>query len=101
MQVRDVPDAVRLALQREAEARGQSLQAFLLEVLEREARNVRNRQAARTDQPLRLKGIGPVDVVGLVEQGHDERDRQIMEAAVGASEADAAIEQSSAVDDRR
>lgn len=48
MQVRDVPDAVRLALVREAESRGQSLQMFLLDVLEREASNARNRDFLRS-----------------------------------------------------
>lgn len=43
IQVRDVPDAVRDALAAEAESRGQSLQVFLSEVLEREARLARNR----------------------------------------------------------
>ncbi|TNC28614.1 FitA-like ribbon-helix-helix domain-containing protein [Amycolatopsis alkalitolerans] len=35
--VRDVPDDVKAALAREARARGQSLQAFLLGVLKRQA----------------------------------------------------------------
>ena len=43
IQVRDVPDDVRAALAAEATARGQSLQVFLSEVLEREARMSRNR----------------------------------------------------------
>lgn len=43
IQVRDVSAAVRDALAAEAEARGQSLQVFLSEVLEREARLARNR----------------------------------------------------------
>jgi len=43
IQVRDVPDAVRDALSAEADARGQSLQVFLQEVLAREARLAGNR----------------------------------------------------------
>jgi hypothetical protein len=42
--IRDVPDEVKNALAREARARGQSLQAFLLGVLTRQAGFSRNRQ---------------------------------------------------------
>ncbi len=48
VQVRDVPDSVRRALMREAQSRGQSLQVFLLEVLEREAADATNRDFLRT-----------------------------------------------------
>ncbi|TAM67680.1 MAG: hypothetical protein EPN48_13740 [Microbacteriaceae bacterium] len=42
IQIRDVPEQVRRALADEAETRGQSLQAYLLAVLERESSNARN-----------------------------------------------------------
>ncbi len=42
MQIRDVPDEVRDALAERARERGQSLQAFLLAVVEAEARRARN-----------------------------------------------------------
>jgi antitoxin FitA len=42
--VRDVPEDVKSALAREARERGQSLQAFLLTVLMRQADFARNRQ---------------------------------------------------------
>lgn len=42
LQIRDVPDDVRDALFERARARGQSLQAFLLSLVEAEARRSRN-----------------------------------------------------------
>ncbi len=42
LQIRDVPDDVRQALADRARARGQSLQAFLLSLVEDEARRSRN-----------------------------------------------------------
>lgn len=44
MTIRDVPDDVRDVLAREARQRGQSLQAFLLGILNRQAAFGRNRQ---------------------------------------------------------
>ncbi|WP_026818188.1 FitA-like ribbon-helix-helix domain-containing protein [Arthrobacter castelli] len=42
LQIRDVPDDVRQALSERARARGQSLQAFLLSLVEEEARRSAN-----------------------------------------------------------
>lgn len=42
LQIRDVPDDVRRALAERARARGQSLQAFLLSLVEDEARRSAN-----------------------------------------------------------
>lgn len=53
IQVRDVPADVREALAREARSRGESLQAYLLEVLEREARAARNRATLSTWSPIK------------------------------------------------
>jgi len=54
LQIRDVPEEVRDALAERARARGQSLQAFLLSVIQDEARRSRHaslldRFADRTD----------------------------------------------------
>ncbi len=46
IQVRDVPEKIRDDLARAAKAEGKSLQAFLRDVLEREARKARNREFA-------------------------------------------------------
>jgi antitoxin FitA len=42
LQIRDVPEEVRDALTAQARARGQSLQAFLLELVERQAGRLYN-----------------------------------------------------------
>jgi plasmid stability protein len=42
LQIRDVPDEIRDTLAARAGERGQSMQAFLLEIVEREARLMRN-----------------------------------------------------------
>jgi hypothetical protein len=54
LQIRDVPEEVRDVLAERARARGQSLQAFLLNLVEAEAKRARNaavlaRFAGRTD----------------------------------------------------
>jgi antitoxin FitA len=43
LQIRDVPDDVRDALAERARERGQSLQAYLLDMVEADARRARNR----------------------------------------------------------
>lgn len=48
LQIRDVSEDVRDALTTQAKARGQSLQAYLLELVETQARRLRN--AALLDQ---------------------------------------------------
>ncbi|MGW0214856.1 FitA-like ribbon-helix-helix domain-containing protein [Micromonospora chokoriensis] len=45
LQIRDVPEEVRDALAAQAKARGQSLQAYLLELVETQARRLRNTAA--------------------------------------------------------
>jgi hypothetical protein len=61
IQVRDVPEDVRDALVIQAKARGQSLQAYLLELVETQARRLRNtavldRFAGRSDGTRSLPG---------------------------------------------
>jgi hypothetical protein len=51
IQVRDVPDAVSVALSREAAGQGKTLQEFLLDLLEREASSARHREFARSLVP--------------------------------------------------
>lgn len=55
--VRDVPDDVRDVLAQQARERGQSLQAYLLAVLRRQATFSRNRQLlAEIESELRVEG---------------------------------------------
>ncbi len=61
LQIRDVPEDVRDVLAAQAKARGQSLQAYLLELVETQARRLRNtaildRFAGRSDGSRSLPG---------------------------------------------
>lgn len=61
LQIRDVPEDVRDSLAEQAKARGQSLQAYLLDLVETQARRVRNaavldRFAGRSDGSRSLPG---------------------------------------------
>jgi hypothetical protein len=76
LQIRDVPEEVRDALAEMARKRGQSLQAFLLALVEQEARLARN--LALLD---RLDGLGggvtdPADVLEALDQARAERDER-------------------------
>ena len=82
--IRDVPDDVRNALGREPRSRGQSLQAYLLGVLQQQAGFNHNREViAQARRDLALRGgarLGPSDVVDAIHQAREERDEQIMRA---------------------
>lgn len=86
IQIRDVTKSVRDDLAREARARGLSLQAYLRDVLEHEARVARNRELLRTFTPVRGTFTGePIDVPSLIAAGHAERDQRIADAMAGRS----------------
>lgn len=79
IQIRDVPDAVRDVLARDARARGQSLQTYLLTVLQRQADAAQNAEFLRTWEPVRPRaGAIDVDVVDLIAEQRRERDRRIL-----------------------
>ena len=66
--IRDVPDGVRDALAREARERGQSLQAYLLGVLNRQAGFARNRQLLdEIERELATGGGAGVDAPDAAE----------------------------------
>ena len=79
IQVRGVSEETRRLLAEEAERRGQSLQLFLADVLEREAASASNlaflREAAA--RPRQNRGV---DIPALIREGHEERDRRIADA---------------------
>lgn len=80
IQVRGVSEETRRLLAEEAERRGQSLQVFLADVLEREAASASNLAFLR-EVAARPPLIRPdVDIAALIREGHEERDRQILEA---------------------
>lgn len=76
--VRDVPEDVRDLLAGEAEQRGQSLQAYLLSVLRRQAAFSHNRQLlGGIEEQLSLDGGAGSDAPAaaeLIRQGRAERD---------------------------
>jgi len=75
--IRDVPDEVKEALARDARERGQSLQAFLLSVLKRQAEFSRNRRLlAEIERDLSRGGgadADATDAAELLEQARNER----------------------------
>ncbi|MFV2197249.1 FitA-like ribbon-helix-helix domain-containing protein [Nocardiopsis sp. LOL_012] len=65
IQVKDVPDEVREILAAEARRSGQSLQTYVLAVLEREARFARNRQVVE-QTPLPGAALSMDEIVAAV-----------------------------------
>lgn len=82
--IRDVPDDVRDALTRDARQRGQSLQAYLLGTLRRQAGFSRNREViAEVRRDLALHGgaqLGPSDAADATREARAERDEAILRA---------------------
>jgi hypothetical protein len=79
LQIRDVPEEVRDALAERARARGQSLQAFLLAVIQDEARRSRNRAlldrfAGRSDGSQ----LDPEAAADAIAQARADRDAQLI-----------------------
>ena len=77
LQIRDVPGPVRDRLVAAAKAQGQSLQAYLLGVLEREAAGQENRQLLDKWADRPLTGSDDIDFVELVRSDRDARERQL------------------------
>lgn len=76
-QIRDVPDAAKYALAAEASRPGQSVQAYLLGLVEREARLLRNATAFERTKAMRVT-LDP-DPVTIVREGREhgfDRDRE-------------------------
>lgn len=75
MQIRDVPDDIRDALVEQARARGQSLQAFLLDLMRTQARRPANaallaKFGGRSDGARSLPG----ETAALIEEERERRD---------------------------
>lgn len=86
IQVRDVPDAVHAALAEEAESRGQSLQVFLSEVLEREARLARNRAWLKRTRDNPVAHITAAESsADLIRRQRGERTQRILDAVSGST----------------
>ncbi len=80
LQIRDVPDEVHQTLAKRARARGQSLQAFLLSLIEDEARRSANlalldRYAERDDGSR----LSAKEAAVALDQARTERDAQLLD----------------------
>jgi len=73
LQIRDVPDDVRDALTDRARSQGQSLQAFLLDVVRREAGFARNRVILGDLSWAEGSRATAVDVVTALDEARAER----------------------------
>ena len=67
LQIHGVSEPTRRALSAEAHARGESLQEYLLDLLDRAARDISNGRLLETQ---------PVDFVKLIGADHDDREVQ-------------------------
>jgi len=75
--IREVPDEVKNTLAAEARRQGQSVQAYLLGLVEREARLLRNATAFERTKALRV--TLELDPVTIVREGREhgfDRDRE-------------------------
>lgn len=83
LQIRDVPEDVRDALVVRARARGQSLQAYLLSVVEDEARRSRNLALlARFDDRSDGSALAPEDALDEIARTRSEREGGIAEVGL-------------------
>ncbi|MER7460991.1 hypothetical protein [Micromonospora sp. NPDC126480] len=78
IQIRDVPEDVRDALAAAAKARGQSLQAYLLELVQAQAKRLNNmsvldRFSGRSDGTLSIPGETSAE---LADQRQEREDRK-------------------------
>ncbi|MBE1457494.1 hypothetical protein H4W79_001708 [Nocardiopsis terrae] len=71
IQIKDVPDEVRDILAAEAKRSGKSLQAYLIGVLEREARFARNREIV-AQTPLPGANLGMDEIVAAVREARGD-----------------------------
>lgn len=71
LQIRDVPEEIRDALAAKAASRGQSLQAFLFEVVRREAQVQRNVDLFFDTARLRIELPAELDPVATIREGRD------------------------------
>jgi antitoxin FitA len=72
LQIKDVPEEVRDAIAVRAAARGQSMQVYLRELLEREYRAERTKRLFEKLSPHRALTLGVDDVVEYIRQGRED-----------------------------
>ena len=83
IQIRDVPDGTRNELAAQARARGQSLQAYLLDMLKERADAGHNRRLLTewAREPL-VSGSEPFDAAGYLRQLRGDRERDLADQAM-------------------
>ena len=86
IQIRGVSEPTRSTLSAEARARGESLQEYLLDVLDREAREIDNRRLFAAWAADRL--VAEVEPVEGMERMHSEVSGRESQLAGGRSSAD-------------
>ena len=78
LQVRGVSEPTRRALSAEARARGESLQEYLLDLLDREAHDIDNRRLlAALSAGASVDDARPVDFVELIRSERERRESQL------------------------
>jgi hypothetical protein len=80
IQVRDISDASRDALAAEAQRRGQSLQMFLHDVLEREAASARNIAWVESKRGMAPMFTGGPTTRELIDAANEEHTARILAA---------------------
>ncbi len=78
LQIRNVPDEARRALKARAAARGESLNAYLLNLLDREI--ARPTVEEVLDRAARRSEHAAVSAVELLDEARSERDDQLQQA---------------------
>lgn len=71
LQIRDVPIEVRDAIAEQARREGQSVQAYLLRLVEREARLLQHAVALERTSDIRVMLPPGADPVGVIREGRD------------------------------
>ena len=72
VQIRDVPDDIHAILVARAESENKSLQAFLSELLEREAHRTRTLDFLTSIEPVRADSVALTeDIVALIRAARD------------------------------
>lgn len=81
LQIRDVPDATRRVLKARAALRGESLNRYLLRLIEAEAQTPTLEEVFEGVIARGATSVlsGP-EIAELIREGHDERDRDIDQA---------------------
>jgi hypothetical protein len=79
LQIRNVPDDARRVLKARAAARGESLNAYLLNLLDREI--ARPTVAEVLDRAARRSERAAVSAVDVLDEARAERDEQLQQAS--------------------